>query len=448
VPAAPPTQLIHLRHDQLIPAPDNVRSHVGDVSELANSIAQSGVLQPLRVSMAEGTRKAVIVAGERRHAAIGELIADGRWKKNQLIPCVFDGELDDEHRVIAMLVENLQRADLDPIEEAHGYQRLIDDFGYSRERVRVATGRSKTAVQVRLALLKLAPEVQAAVAARTFALDLASRLAALPKDVQEKLVAEKGTADITTWTIDQAERDVARKELIARFEKTCVDRGLAWTTQPTHQLATTHVSTLSIPVKDFPASLLPDDLAGAYARLDHYTKTVEIWMPARPADQTASEDELATWRVECDRIRREHAKAEQAWKQRRDEQLAVFARKAPAKLVQEAALYEAIEVTNDLVKTAEAAGFVLPNVADLDDDEATRLVDEWLKQPANLTATAAVAMLSSGWCETGLSKAFAQHLTTEIGDKPSMPELPPHPGAGDAHTDHVDDDLVEDEEFD
>jgi ParB/RepB/Spo0J family partition protein len=423
---APTTQLVHLRHDQLIPAADNVRSHVGDVSELANSIAAIGVLQPLRVSMPDGAKKATIVAGERRHAAIGELITDGRWKKTQPIPCVFDGELADEDRVVAMLVENLQRADLDPIEEANGYQRLISDFGYSRERVRVATGRSKTAVQVRLALLKLAPEVQAAVAARTFPLDLASRLAALPKDVQEKIVQEKGPEQITPWTIEQAETDLARKELVDRFTKTCLDRGVMWTSQPGWQLTKTHTATMSIPAKDFATTLLPADLNGAFARLDTYQKQVEIWMPAGGTEDTAAGDEQAAWRYECDRIRSEHAKAITAWNERRLEQLALFARKAPAKLVHEAALFDVLDQVGDLVRTSERVGFELPK-AELDDDQAVELAEEWLKQPANLLAAAAFSMLESPWSDTGLSKAFAEHVATEIGEKPTMPDLPVAP---------------------
>lgn len=429
---APTTQLIHLRHDQLLPAVDNVRSHVGDVSELANSIASIGVLQPLRVSMAAGARKATIVAGERRHAAIGELIADGRWKKNQTIPCVFDGELDDESRVVAMLIENLQRADLDPIEEANGYQRLITDFGYSRERVRAATGRSKTAVQVRLALLKLAPEVQAAVAARTLPLDIASRLAALPKDVQEAIVARKGPSEITPWIIEEAEKDLARKEMNARFLRTCEERGLAPTAQPAWQLTKTHTATLTVPVKDFATVLLPADVTGGYARLDHYAKTVEIWLPAHTGP-VSDDDELTVWRAECARIRAEHAKADSAWKARRLEQLSSFARTAPAKLVHEAALRFVTdeERTSDML---ERAGFKAPD-GFTDEDTLADLEDEWLKQPANLLALAAVVILEHSWFVSDLGVRFSQHVITEIGEPPAHPELPPHPTAGMAHTD-------------
>jgi ParB/RepB/Spo0J family partition protein len=419
------TQLVHLRHDQLIPAGDNVRSSVGDVSELALSILSVGILQPLRVSMPEGAKKATIVAGARRHAAVGLLIEQGSWKKTQTIPCVFDGELDDETRIVAMLVENLQRADLDPIEEALGYQRLISEFKFTRERVRLATGRSKTAVQVRLALLKLAPEVQAAVASRELSLDIASRLAALPEDVQAVLLASNGVAGITTHRIDEAERRIAREQLRDRFVRDCTARGLMPTDQQSWQLTKTHNLVQSgLPAKDLAFALLPADIVDGYARLDQYNSTVDIWSARLDLD-TSGSDELDAWQAECARIRTEHQRAVVEWNDRLKALAAGYARKASPRVVHDASLRWLL-FEQDVMNLAEQVGFQLPDRV-VTDEESEELLEQWLKQPSNLVAVAALEMLTHDWVDTELRTQFLDHVSVEIGDKPELAEMPPRP---------------------
>lgn len=423
------TQLVHLRHDQLIPATDNVRSNVGDVSELAQSILSVGILQPLRVSMPEGAKKATIVAGARRHAAIGRLIEQGSWKKTQTIPCVFDGEIDDETRIVAMLVENLQRADLDPIEEALGYQRLISEFKFTRERVRLATGRSKTAVQVRLALLKLAPEVQAAVASRELSLDIASRLAALPEDVQAGLLATNGVAGITTYRIDEAERRIAREQLRDRFIRDCTARDLMPTDQQSWQLTKTHNLVQSgLPAKDLAFVLLPDDIVNGYARLDQYNATVDIWSARLDVD-TSGSDELDAWQAECARIRSEHQKAVVEWNDRLKALAAGYARKASPRVVHDASLRWLL-FEQDVMNLAEQVGFELPSDRVVTDEESEELLEQWLKQPSNLVAVAAMEMLTNDWVDTELRTQFLDHVAVEIGDKPELAEMPTRPIGG------------------
>lgn len=443
MPPAPTTQLIRLRHDQLVPAADNVRSDVGDVTELANSIAAAGLLQPLRVSMAEGAKKATIVAGERRHAAIGLLISRGDWKKTQLIDCVYDGaEMPDDARVIAMLVENLQRDDLNPIEEALGYQRLIGEFGFTRDRVRLATGRSKTAVQVRLALLKLAPHVQAAVASRDLPLDLASRLAQLPADVQAKLVDRHGVAGLNTFRIEQAESEVERNALTERFTKACVDRGISPTKSPSWELTKTHAIACTLPLRDLPTALLPEEQEQVMAQLDYQTKTVTVWTPREI--ETVADDEVVAWRQECDRIRAEHHTALSDWNIRSADHRATFARRAPAKLVHDAALRWMLE-DRELSELAANAGFTPGNIVIRDDDHELELIEAWLKQPSNLIATAALVLLDDTWFKHPLLDMCAEYIETEIGPKPPLPELPPKPGTGTVFTDQPNESSIEDD---
>lgn len=438
MPVQEATELIELTHAQLIPPADNVRRQLTDIAGLADTIFEHGLLQPLLVSMGDGAKKATIVAGARRHAAIGLLIEQGRLKRTYKIRCVRTGELDDQDRVVAMLVENLQRADLNPIEEAAGYQRLIDEFGFSRQRVCTATGRSKTAVQVRLALLKLAPQVQEAVAAKEFALDLASRLAVLPAEVQEKLVARFGLAGLHAYRIDEAEREVERQALADRFTKACEARGITPTTQAAYQLTPAFTIAATVALKDLPGALLPDDLDGAVAQLDYSTKQVTVWLPR---EDTVEADDLAEWRAECDRIRDAHHEAARLYREQTDALAGPWARKVPAKMIHEAALRHALHASSlhyfgpELEVTAKRAGFERSGI--FSSEEASDELADWLDQPSNLLATAALMLLKKE-PHSSFARLFDEHVLAELGPAPRIPDLPARPG-GPAFTDDVDD---------
>ncbi len=120
---------------------------------LAESIRQSGVLQPLLVTP-EGARYR-IVAGERRFRA-------ARMAGLQTVPCVVR-EMDERERMEAALIENLQREDLNPIEEANGIRALMDECGYTQETAAQRVGRSRPAVANLLRLLNLPEDIQALV---------------------------------------------------------------------------------------------------------------------------------------------------------------------------------------------------------------------------------------------------------------------------------------------
>jgi len=149
------------------PSPDNVRDDLGDCEDLATSIAANGLQQPLRVTALQaiddhGSFGHYIIAGHRRHAAIGMLFATRQWDGD--IPCmVANDRLDDQSRVAAMLVENLQRADLNPIEEGKAFNRLTKEFRFKTADVAAKIGRSADYVNTRLSLLKLPEAVQTSV---------------------------------------------------------------------------------------------------------------------------------------------------------------------------------------------------------------------------------------------------------------------------------------------
>jgi ParB family chromosome partitioning protein len=121
---------------------------------LTASVAEHGVLQPILVTATlDGYQ---LVAGERRLRA-AELAGLER------IPAVVR-EVTEQAQLELALIENLQRADLNPLEEAHAYRQLIDDFGLDQEAVAQRVGRARSSVANKLRLLDLASEVQTAVA--------------------------------------------------------------------------------------------------------------------------------------------------------------------------------------------------------------------------------------------------------------------------------------------
>jgi ParB family chromosome partitioning protein len=122
------------------------------LQDLADSIKAQGVVQPVLVRHADRDGKHEIIAGERRWraallAGLGEVPALVR-------------NVPDQSAAALSLIENIQREDLNPLEEAQGFKRLIDDFGLTHEQVAQAVGRSRSAVTNVLRLLQLPAPVQ------------------------------------------------------------------------------------------------------------------------------------------------------------------------------------------------------------------------------------------------------------------------------------------------
>ncbi|MGD9753193.1 MAG: ParB/RepB/Spo0J family partition protein [Acidimicrobiia bacterium] len=182
--------------DSVVAAEDNLRRRTGDVRDLAASITAVGIVEPLLVSpIAEG--RYVIVAGHRRHAAA---VKAGLGE----VPCTVR-QLSDAERVEIMLVENLQRSDLTPIEEASGYFRLVEHGMTQRELAR-RIGRSARHVAARLALLELPTVVQDELhsGAMTVADGQALLVFRSQPEVIERLLADE-------WSRREIERAVLRE---------------------------------------------------------------------------------------------------------------------------------------------------------------------------------------------------------------------------------------------
>lgn len=122
------------------------------MQELADSIAHNGIMQPILVRPIDDDGNYEIVAGERRWRAAK--IAD-----LQSIPVIVR-ELSDKLALELAIVENIQRADLSPVEEAAGYQRLMDEFDYTQEELSETVGKSRSHVANLLRLLTLPEEIK------------------------------------------------------------------------------------------------------------------------------------------------------------------------------------------------------------------------------------------------------------------------------------------------
>jgi ParB family chromosome partitioning protein len=125
------------------------------LTELATSIKQHGLAQPIVVSYDLASRSYELIAGERR------------WRATQLaglkeIDVVIRQPKDEKHRMALTLIENLQRADLNPIEIALGYLRLMKEFGINQTALAEEVGKSKATISNTLRLLELSEEIQKA----------------------------------------------------------------------------------------------------------------------------------------------------------------------------------------------------------------------------------------------------------------------------------------------
>ncbi len=147
---------VYVRMARVIPKEGQPRQNFDEegLEELAESIKQHGVIQPLIVQKKGDYYE--IVSGERRWRA-------ARMAGLKELPVLIRDYNDQESAEIS-LIENIQREDLNPIEEAQAYRRLMDDFGLKQEEIASRVAKDRTTITNSLRLLKLAPEVQQMVA--------------------------------------------------------------------------------------------------------------------------------------------------------------------------------------------------------------------------------------------------------------------------------------------
>jgi ParB family chromosome partitioning protein len=177
---------LELDIDLLVPNPRQPRTFIEEhrLEELAQSIRSNGVIQPILVRRVDGKHE--IVAGERR------------WRAAQRagllrVPVVVR-HVPDEQLLQVALIENIQRENLNPIEEAQAYRRLVDEHHMTQETVASAVGKDRATVANYLRLLRLPAEVRNDLAAGTLSMGHARALLGMPDETAQRRLAREVVA--------------------------------------------------------------------------------------------------------------------------------------------------------------------------------------------------------------------------------------------------------------
>ncbi len=204
VPLGPQTSARPLEVDTDLLTPNRFQPRTtmddGRIEELARSIRSNGIIQPIIVRQVDSGYE--IIAGERR------------WRASQRagllkVPIVVR-DMPDDRLLAAALIENLQREDLNPMEEAHAYRRLADEFHLTQEQIADAVGKDRSSVANLTRLLRLPLEIRENVAAGTIGMGHARALLSLPDEASQ-----------LRWG-----REVVSKELSVRETEVLVKKAL------------------------------------------------------------------------------------------------------------------------------------------------------------------------------------------------------------------------------
>lgn len=180
IPAPPTDGLMEIPLQKIVPNPHQPRLHFDEarLQELADSIKEHGILQPLVVTKNGDTYE--IIAGERRFQAAKRVGLE-------TVP-VMVRDVTEQQKLELAIIENIQRHDLNPIEEAKAYLRLVDEFSLPQEQVAQKMGKSRSAVANTLRLLHLPIEIQRAVASGKITEGHAKALLAIENPEKQRAV--------------------------------------------------------------------------------------------------------------------------------------------------------------------------------------------------------------------------------------------------------------------
>ena len=180
------------------------------LEELASSIREHGIIQPVVLRSTDGGYE--IVAGERRWRA-------ARKAGIKKIPCVIR-ELTDEQNMLVAIIENMQREDLNPIEEAEGLSRMIEVYGLTQEQVSKGVGKSRPYITNSLRLLKLSDDVREMTREGKLTAGHARALAGI-KDIekQKKLALKAVKEGLSVRNIEKLAGEPAKKKSKVKPEK-------------------------------------------------------------------------------------------------------------------------------------------------------------------------------------------------------------------------------------
>src|SRR5439155_9150379 len=202
--------------DKLDPNPEQPRTEIGDLTELTASIRQKGVLEPLLVKPMTG--RWMIIAGERRWRA-----ATAAGLKE--VPCV-EMNVDDQSVAEIALIENMQRKDLTPWEEADGLRALCERFGYTHEDVAKKVGKSRSTVTEALSIAAIPASIReicrrGGINAKSVLLEIVRQpdersMRTMAKEIAERGLTREGARQARRAQIDP--KAAAAQPFVYRFE--------------------------------------------------------------------------------------------------------------------------------------------------------------------------------------------------------------------------------------
>jgi ParB family transcriptional regulator, chromosome partitioning protein len=255
------------------------------LAELAQSIREQGVLQPLIVRATPGSEAVgyEIVAGERRWRA-------ARLAGLATVPVIVR-ELTDQEALAVALIENLQREDLNPIDQAQSMSRLVAEFGMTHEQIAKALGRSRASVSNFLRLLELADDVKTAMVDGKLDMGHARALLSLEVEQQGSLARKIVRLGWSARKVEQTVKTLLEDRASGSKQKSAIDIQTRWLER---QLARELGETVAIrpgPKGGYVLQLGFADLATRDARLERLHELVrQIRSAAGPRAREAARD--------------------------------------------------------------------------------------------------------------------------------------------------------------
>lgn len=298
-------KLVILPIGMLHPHPDNPRKELGDLTELADSIRAKGVFQNLTVVPHEDGYR--IIIGHRRRAA-SELAGLTH------LPCVIV-DMTTKEQVETMLLENMQREDLTPYEQAQGFQMMID-MGDTPEEIAEKTGFSKKTVKRRLKMAELDPTILKEVSCRQISLDDFDQLAKI-EDIEKRNTVLKsiGTnnfdSDVKTALKKQAIAKVlpAAKKLVRDLKANKISQSATYGNEYTrlgNRIYLNEWDGVSHPVKEGETRKIFYTLDETWGELNFYVKTPRAKPQKRSQAEIDREKRMAEANAEVTRLNELH----------------------------------------------------------------------------------------------------------------------------------------------
>jgi len=201
----------HVSVDSITPNPRQPRQdfNAEELEELTNSIREHGVIQPLIVTPSGQANQYILIAGERRLQA-------SRMAGLVSVPVIIR-DATDQQRLELALIENVQRADLSPLEEAEAYRQLYDDFALSHEEISRQVGKSRVAVTNSMRLLRLPDSVKNALIEERISEGHARALLALPTpEAQSAALKTVISQDLTVRKTEELVRKLSGEKKIVQ----------------------------------------------------------------------------------------------------------------------------------------------------------------------------------------------------------------------------------------